>query len=82
LTYGLAAMSVCAIGARWAVTDSPLDGRVVVGWAVVSLIGGALISARGHEKRLLGSYETQRAWLAGKRDILVEEGYFIPTEPT
>jgi hypothetical protein len=79
LTYGLAALSICAIGARWAPSKSPLDAGVVVGWALASLVGGALISARAHERKLLGSYSTQRTWLAGKRDVLVKEGYFVQT---
>lgn len=81
LTYGLTSMSVCAVGARWAVSDSPLDARVLVGWAVATLVGGALVSARAHERKLLGSYATQRTWLDGKREMLVEKGYFVPREP-
>ncbi len=80
-TYGLAAISLCLIGARWAVAGSPLDARTVVGWSVASLVGGALISARAHERKLLGSYATQRTWLAGKRQKLIEEGYFVPNDP-
>jgi hypothetical protein len=77
LTYGLAAMAVCAMGTRWAISESPLSARVIAGWAAVSLIGGALISARAHERRLLGSYSTQRAWLEGQKTRLVADGYFV-----
>lgn len=77
LLYGLTAMSMCALGARWAQTDSPLSARLVVGWAAVSLVVGALVSARAHERKLLGSYITQRTWLDGQKTMLIDEGYFV-----
>jgi hypothetical protein len=77
LMYGSASISMCAIGARWAVSNSPLDGSVVAGWGAASLITAALITARDHEKKLLGVYATQRTWLDGKRDMLLKNGYLI-----
>jgi hypothetical protein len=77
LIYGVTSISLCAIGARWAVSASSLDGRVVAGWGVASLIAAALITARDHEKKLLGVYATQRTWLDGQRDKLVTQGYLV-----
>jgi hypothetical protein len=82
LTYGLAAISICAIGAKGAVSESPLNVRVVTGWLLATLVAGALVSARAHERKLLGSYSTQRTWLAGQRGALIEKGYFVEAEAT
>jgi hypothetical protein len=80
ITYGTASVSACAIGARWVSEGSSLDTRAVLGWVAASLIAAALITTREHEKKLLGVYTTQRVWLDGKRDTLVEKGYFVPKD--
>jgi hypothetical protein len=43
-----------------------------------SLAAIALITGREHEKKLLGIYTTQRAWLDGKRELLIEKKYLVP----
>jgi hypothetical protein len=77
VTYGIASVSACAIGVRGVSDSSSLDAQTVLGWLAASLVGAALITARDHEKKLLGVYTTQRVWLDGKRETLVDKGYFI-----
>jgi hypothetical protein len=36
-----------------------------------------LVVARSHEKRLLGSYGIQRAWLNQNKEKLVTSGYLV-----
>jgi len=81
LTFGLASMSLCLIGARHAVSDSPLDAGVVVGWTAATLVAAALITARAHERRLQGGYATQRTWLDRNKEALISNGYFVRTQP-
>jgi hypothetical protein len=77
LTFGLTAVPLCAIGIAHADSTSALDAYVAAGWLTVSLVGAALIATRGHERKLQGSYGTQRTWLARHRSTLVEQGYFV-----
>jgi hypothetical protein len=76
VTFGLAVVPLCAIGVARPDETSPLDAYVAAAWLAVSLVGAVLIAARGHERKLQGSYGTQRTWLARNRTKLVEDGYF------
>jgi hypothetical protein len=80
--FGIAAISVCACGLARATGKSPLSVAVAVGWLSLSIVAALLVAARGHEKRLLGSYGIQRAWLSQNRDQLISKGYFVETEAT
>jgi hypothetical protein len=60
--YCLAALMPCIAEMTVRVDRSPLSPGVAAAWLAVSVIGGALVVARGHERRLDGSYATQRAW--------------------
>jgi hypothetical protein len=81
LTYGLAAVSACAAGIRSASHSGAISGSLLSGWAAASVIAAALIAARDHEKKLLGVYATQRTWLDGKREYLINKGYFVRKSP-
>jgi hypothetical protein len=52
---------------------SPLSPGIATAWVAVNLIGGVLVVARGHERRLGGSYATQRAWLDLRGGMLREQ---------
>jgi hypothetical protein len=75
--YGIAALSLCAIGLHAVGHARTLNVSLIMGWAGASVVAAALIAARDHEKKLLGVYATQRTWLDGHRDDLVAKGYFV-----
>jgi hypothetical protein len=75
--FCLTSVSLSLIGLRWAVSSSPLSSRVVVGWAAANLVTGILITLRAHERKLIGSYASQRTWLNRNKKDLVEKGYLI-----
>jgi len=78
--FGMSAIFVCVCAAVRAPTGSALSPAVALGWIATTLIAAMLLVARGHEKRLLGSYAIQRAWLNQNRDKLVNKGYFVRSE--
>jgi hypothetical protein len=49
-----------------------LGAGLAVGWSGMLLLAHALIISRGHEKRLGGSYQTQKTWLQLTFDELKE----------
>jgi hypothetical protein len=79
--YGVAAISVCAVSLHAVGHAKSLNATLIVGWQAASLAAAALIAARDHEKKLLGVYATQRTWLDGARDRLIDKGYFVPVPP-
>ena len=65
VTFGLAAISLCAMGVANPETTSPLNAHVAAGWLAVSLVGAVLIATRGHERKLQGSYGRSAPGLYG-----------------
>jgi hypothetical protein len=79
--FGLAAISLSISGATQASAPSSLSSTNTAGWIALSLIAAMLVGFQNHEKRLLGSYGTQRTWLRRNLDGLIEKGYFERTSP-
>jgi hypothetical protein len=75
--FGIAAISLYVSGAIQAPANSPLSPAVAAGWIAVTLAAALLVGTRTHEKRLLGSYSSQRAWFSRNQDELVKKGYFV-----
>lgn len=51
-------------------SKSPLSTGWGLAWAAASVLPALLMAARGHEKKLIGSYRTQTAWMKLNRDAL------------
>jgi hypothetical protein len=77
LLFGFTAASACLITAYGGDEQSPLNSRIALGWLAMSLLASVLIVFRGHERKLIGSHGTQRAWLQLNRQKVVEK-YLAP----
>jgi hypothetical protein len=60
---GLASLATLVPAAAVLPNRSTIGQGYVAGWAAVTLVANILVCARGHEKRLRGSYASQNTWL-------------------
>jgi hypothetical protein len=64
MLYLVFATGSASLAAAIALPDKSIfSPNVAAGWLAVSLVAALLVISRGHEKRLGGSYATQRTWL-------------------
>lgn len=59
----LAGAALCAVGLIDPPQASALGLVEAVGWLATALFAGGIVVSRGPEKKILGSYSTQRTWL-------------------
>jgi hypothetical protein len=60
---GLASLGALVPAAMVLPDRSTIGQGYVAGWAAATLVANVLVCARGHEKRLRGSYASQNTWL-------------------
>lgn len=73
--YGIAVASACLLAGVPEDAAAELTPGLAVGWGAIAILANVLIVSRGHERRLGGSYATQRTWLRMNRPEL-ERTYF------
>jgi hypothetical protein len=71
--YGVPFSIACVECALRVGHGSPLDTSTALAWAVVALLTGVLIASRGHERKLIGSFQTQVYWMRNNRSTLLRD---------
>lgn len=70
LWFSWTGATLCALAAMNVPHSSSLGVAEAIGWLVAALLGGVLMQSRGPEKKLRGSYWTQRTWLTLNEEAL------------
>jgi hypothetical protein len=63
LWTALTGAMLCLLAASHSPARSPLGIKEAVGWSLAALSAAVILQSRGPEKKLRGSYWTQRTWL-------------------
>jgi len=71
--YGLPFAIACVECALRVGHSSPLDTSTALAWAVLALLAGVLIASRGHERKLIGSFQSQKYWMHNNREKLIAD---------
>lgn len=83
LLYGAAAALASAAAAVSATDGSPLGTAPAALWGALSLLPSLLMSTRGHEKKLIGSFRTQTTWMrVNKRELIREYKLYVDPHRT
>jgi hypothetical protein len=60
--------------------QSGLGTATSVAWVAATVLIGVVISSRGHERKLIGSYQGQTAWMRMNK-IELTQTYRLKTKP-
>ena len=80
LLFTVAALTAIGCALRDLPTLGSISTAACIGWSGSLVAAAALIQFRSHEKKLLGSYGLQRAWLLRNREK-IESDYYGAQEP-
>ena len=69
--YGVPFALACIECALRVGRSSPLDTSTALAWVVLALLVGVLVGSCGHERKLVGSYQTQTYWMRNNRATLI-----------
>jgi hypothetical protein len=82
LLYGGAGAAACVCTAFAVDSSSTFDTTTAAVWALLTLVPAILMADPGHDRMLVGSFQTHLAWLRNHRDEIIEAHHLRGRWPT